>query len=76
MCGLCPQLEKARVIMASPWLEKVKSQEVEKDVKQPNAKIVCTQYEKNLKKMSGDMTFVKESLLYPCSWFSFDLGVK
>ena len=45
----------------APWMANVKKLDPSVEVKgegQPT-KLLCTQYEKNLKKLPGDLTFVK-----------------
>ena len=45
----------------SSWASKVKKPEDEKACKEGSpGKVLCTAYEKSLKKMEGDLTFVKE----------------
>ena len=40
-----------------------------KDSKGQPSKVLCTKHEKNLKKMTGDLTFVKETIACKC-WYS------
>ena len=40
-----------------------------KDGKGQPSKVLCTQHEKNLKKMNGDLTLVKETIACQC-WCS------
>lgn len=44
----------------SPWAAKTKKSEVKDDSSEPSAKVPCTQYEKQLKKMEGNVGLVKE----------------
>ncbi|CAK9030752.1 Uncharacterized protein SCF082_LOCUS19333 [Durusdinium trenchii] len=46
----------------SPWAAKTKKSEVKDDSSEPSAKVPCTQYEKQLKKMEGNVGLVKELL--------------
>ena len=42
-----------------PWIQKVKKNEKE-ETKGPPQKMLCTPYEKQLKKMPGDLTMLKD----------------
>ena len=42
-----------------PWIQKVKKNEKE-ETKGPPQKVLCTPYEKQLKKMPGDLTVMKD----------------
>lgn len=42
-----------------PWIQKVKKNEKE-ETKGPPQKVLCTPYEKQLKKMPGDLTLIKD----------------
>lgn len=45
--------------MISPWAARTKKLEI-KDGDEPAAKVSCTQYEKQLKKMEGNVALVKD----------------
>ena len=42
-----------------PWIQRVKKNEKE-ETKGPPQKVLCTPYEKQLKKMPGDLTVMKD----------------
>ena len=55
----------------SPWVAKTKKQADGKDGDdgtEPSNKVICSQYEKNVKKMEGDLRLVKDHTT-PCDVF-------
>ena len=57
-----------------PWIQKVKKNEKE-ETKGPPQKMLCTPYEKQLKKMPGDLTMLKDILVWwSIIYFSINLA--
>lgn len=57
-----------------PWIQKVKKNEKE-EAKGPPQKMLCTPYEKQLKKMPGDLTMLKDiSVWWSVIYFSINLA--
>lgn len=75
---LCGRLCGAMSLAVCPWIQKVKVQSEgdpdSKDSKGQPSKVLCTQHEKNLKKMTGDLTFVKETIACKC-WYSWCFSI-